>query len=136
MKIVHASIDENKKISGGKAGDQNGKEVFIRSWYNKPWDMVLRYKDETVAQKATNIAMQIASAAPVAIDESGVAQSVKDNEVAVAIEKTKAELGKKARSDEDVLSYIAFPQVAEKFFEAREEKESNTVNYTIEKKED
>ena len=51
-------------------------------------------------------------------------------------EKTKAELGKTARSDEDVLSYIAFPQVAEKFFAAREEKESNTVNYTIEKKED
>jgi oxaloacetate decarboxylase alpha subunit len=53
-----------------------------------------------------------------------------------AFEKTKAELGDNARSDEDVLSYIAFPQVAEKFFEAREEKESNTVNYTIEKKED
>ena len=51
-------------------------------------------------------------------------------------EKTKKELGDKARSDEDVLSYIAFPQVAEKFFAAREEKESNTVNYTIEKKED
>jgi len=50
-------------------------------------------------------------------------------------EKTKKELGKTARSDEDVLSYIAFPQVAEKFFAAREEKESNTVNYTIEKKE-
>ena len=53
-----------------------------------------------------------------------------------AFEKTKKELGDKARSDEDVLSYIAFPQVAEKFFQAREEKESNTVNYTIEKKED
>jgi ribosomal protein S3 len=52
------------------------------------------------------------------------------------IEKTKAELGDKARCDEDVLSYISFPQVAEKFFKAREEKESNTVNYTIEKKED
>ena len=53
-----------------------------------------------------------------------------------AFEKTKKELGSKARSDEDVLSYIAFPQVAEKFFAAREEKESNTVSYTIEKKED
>ena len=51
-------------------------------------------------------------------------------------EKTKAELGDKARCDEDVLSYISFPQVAEKFFAAREEKESNTVKYTIEKKED
>ena len=53
-----------------------------------------------------------------------------------AFEKAKAELGKRARSDEDVLSYIAFPQVAEKYFDFREEQESNTVNYTIEKKED
>lgn len=43
-----------------------------------------------------NIAMQIASAAPVAIDESGVSQAVKDNEVAVAIEKTKVEQVQKA----------------------------------------
>jgi len=43
-----------------------------------------------------NIAMQIASAAPVAIDESGVSQEVKDNEVAVAIEKTKMEQVQKA----------------------------------------
>ena len=50
-------------------------------------------EDETVGK---NIAMQIASAAPVAIDESGVPQSVKDNEVAVAIEKTKAEQVQKA----------------------------------------
>ena len=50
-------------------------------------------EDATVGK---NIAMQIASAAPVAIDESGVAQSVKDNEVAVAIEKTKAEQVQKA----------------------------------------
>jgi elongation factor Ts len=50
-------------------------------------------EDATVGK---NIAMQIASAAPVAIDESGVPQSVKDNEVAVAIEKTKAEQVQKA----------------------------------------
>ena len=34
-------------------------------------------------------------------------------------EKTKKELGDKAKSDEDVLSYIAFPQVAMAFFEDR-----------------
>lgn len=49
--------------------------------------------DETVGK---NIAMQIASAAPVAIDESGVSQETKDNEIAVAIEKTKAEQVQKA----------------------------------------
>ena len=49
--------------------------------------------DETVGK---NVAMQIASASPVAIDESGVPQEVKDNEIAVAIEKTKAEQVQKA----------------------------------------
>ena len=35
-------------------------------------------------------------------------------------EKTKKELGSVAKSDEDVLSYIAFPQVAMAFFKDRE----------------
>ena len=47
-------------------------------------------------------------------------------------EKTKAQLGDTARRDEDVLSYIAFPQVAEKFFKERQEREENTVAYSIE----
>jgi elongation factor Ts len=49
--------------------------------------------DETVGK---NIAMQIASASPVAVDESGVPQEVKDNEYNVAIEKTKEEQVHKA----------------------------------------
>lgn len=53
-----------------------------------------------------------------------------------AFEKTKKELGPLARNDEDVLSYIAFPQVAEKFFKEREERESRTVTYTITKKQE
>ena len=51
-------------------------------------------------------------------------------------EKTKAELKGVAKCDEDVLSYIAFPQVAERFFDARREKEEKKVTYTIEKVED
>jgi oxaloacetate decarboxylase alpha subunit len=51
-------------------------------------------------------------------------------------EKTKKELGDLARSDEDVLSYIAFPQVAEKFFKEREECESRTITYTIKRKQE
>ena len=46
-------------------------------------------------------------------------------------EKTKAELGDTARSDEDVLSYIAFPQQAEKFFAERKAKEENVATYSI-----
>jgi len=36
-----------------------------------------------------------------------------------------------ALNDEDVLSYIAFPQIAEKFFKEREERTSTKVTYTI-----
>lgn len=42
-KIVHASINEFGKITGGKPGDQTGKEICVRSYYNKPWISVLRY---------------------------------------------------------------------------------------------
>ena len=46
-------------------------------------------------------------------------------------EKAKKEIGEKAKSDEDVLSYIAFPTQAEAFFDKREEKEKNTFKYSI-----
>ena len=45
--------------------------------------------------------------------------------LAPVFDETKKELGDVARCDEDVLSYIAFPQIAEKFFEVRKEKEEN-----------
>ena len=53
-----------------------------------------------------------------------------------AFEKAKAEIGDKAKSDEDVLSYIAFPTQAEAFFDKREEKKKNTFTYAIKKIED
>ena len=46
-------------------------------------------------------------------------------------EDTKKQLAGVARNDEDVLSYIAFPQVAEKFFEQRRKREENTYSYSI-----
>ena len=46
-------------------------------------------------------------------------------------EKAKAEIGDKAKCDEDVLSYIAFPTQAEAFFDKREEKAKNTFKYSI-----
>ena len=46
-------------------------------------------------------------------------------------EKAKEYLGDTARCEEDVLSYIAFPQVAENFFEKRREAEEHVVRYSI-----
>ena len=48
-----------------------------------------------------------------------------------AFEKAQAQLGADARCEEDVLSYIAFPQVAETFFEKRREAEEKKVRYSI-----
>ena len=47
------------------------------------------------------------------------------------LEAARAEVGELAKCDEDVLSYVAFPQIAEKFLQNRAEKEKNTVTYTI-----
>lgn len=47
-------------------------------------------------------------------------------------EKTKAQLQGIARCDEDVLSYIAFPQLAEAFFQERQRREENEAVYSIE----
>ncbi len=48
-------------------------------------------------------------------------------------EKAQESLGEDARCEEDVLSYIAFPQVAEDFFEKRRATEEKKCAYRIEK---
>ena len=57
IRIAHASIDERKTIKNGKAGDQTCKELCIRSWYSKPWDYVIRFKDPDKREKVA-VAME------------------------------------------------------------------------------
>ncbi len=61
VRIGHARIDERGKASGGALGDNNGKEVMISNWYNKPWIAVFRAKDANVAEKIAK-AMEAACA--------------------------------------------------------------------------
>lgn len=42
---VEASINENGRATGGKPGDQTGREFLIRSYRNYPWNVVLRYTE-------------------------------------------------------------------------------------------
>jgi len=51
--------------------------------------------------------------------------------LAPIVEETRTKLGDLAKSDEDVLSYIAFPNLAEKFLEDRKAKEENICAYSI-----
>lgn len=48
--ISNSGSDENGNLHSGKAGDQNGKEWRLRSWYKRPWTSVLRHPDATVRQ--------------------------------------------------------------------------------------
>ena len=43
--LVQARINELGTVTGGQTGDQNGGEIAVRSYYNFPWDCVLRYKE-------------------------------------------------------------------------------------------
>lgn len=52
--IGQASSDERGQYHGGVAGNQSGRELNIRAWYNRPWDTVLRPINTTVAEKIAN----------------------------------------------------------------------------------
>lgn len=45
-RIVQASINERGTATGGQPGDQTGREIYERTYYNYPWDCVLRYAAE------------------------------------------------------------------------------------------
>ena len=47
--ISNSGKDENGSYTGGKAGDQSGHEWELKPWYNRPWSVVLRFMDQSVA---------------------------------------------------------------------------------------
>lgn len=59
--ISNCGHDEKGNYHGGAAGDQTGGEWVLRSWYNRPWDCVLRYPDKKVAQAIANEAIDAAN---------------------------------------------------------------------------
>lgn len=68
--IGHASLDEEKDIKGGAAGDQTKKEVCTRSWYSKPWTSVIRPKDSAVAEKIAKAMEQACANDKIGYDQS------------------------------------------------------------------
>ena len=59
--LVQARINELGTVSGGQTGDQNGGEIAVRSYYNFPWDCVLRYRenDGEAGEKAAEETVQL-----------------------------------------------------------------------------
>lgn len=60
VKIVHARIDENGNIMGGKKGDQTGKEVVKQDFYDADWHTVYRPKEVAIAKQMAKGAEAIA----------------------------------------------------------------------------
>ena len=69
-KISNCGSNENGKTTGGKAGDQTGKEYRVISWYSRPWKCVLRYSDPKVGEEIARI-----SEAAAKNDNSGYCQT-------------------------------------------------------------
>ena len=53
--ISNSGGDERGRAVGGAAGDQTGNEWVMKSWYNRPWDCILRYPDIKVGIKIAEL---------------------------------------------------------------------------------
>lgn len=61
-KVFNASINEKGTATGGKTGDQTGREIAIINYYNYPWNCVLRYaKDKAVTKPESKPTSQLES---------------------------------------------------------------------------
>lgn len=68
--ISNSGKDENSGTKGGKAGDQTGHEWELRSWYSRPWSVVLRYPDQKVALKIAELGIDAAMNDKIGYDQS------------------------------------------------------------------
>lgn len=69
VRIAQASKDENGKYTSGAAGDQTGSELNIRTWYNRPWDTVLRPIDATLGTKIASVAQILVKSNRIGYDQ-------------------------------------------------------------------
>lgn len=67
--ISNSGHDERWKASGGAAGDQDGSEWQVRTWYNRPWDMILRYPDRKVGDTLADLSRQAANNNKIGYDQ-------------------------------------------------------------------
>lgn len=68
--ISNSGHDENNGYRGGRAGDQTGGEWQVRTWYNRPWNCVLRYPDQKVGDLIADLSRQAANNNNVGYDQN------------------------------------------------------------------
>lgn len=60
MSISNCGHDERNRYSGGQAGDQTGREWYIRPWWNDNWNVVLRHPDAKTRALIADMAVKAA----------------------------------------------------------------------------
>ena len=68
--ISNCGKDERGSYSGGVAGDQTGGEYSVISWYNRPWDCVLRHPDASVRSEIAKLARAAANNNNIGYDQN------------------------------------------------------------------
>ena len=88
-------IGEKIELSAFEVVEAESVSAYIHAG-NKLATIVGFNQPSVDAQAGKDVAMQIAAMNPIAVDEDGVSEEIKQTEINVAIEKTKAELVQKA----------------------------------------
>ena len=68
--LSNCGHDERSKYSGGSAGDQTGNEYQVKSWYNRPWNHVLRPATTQIGDTLAEIARAAAENNNIGYDQS------------------------------------------------------------------
>lgn len=69
VKISNSGSDENGNYRNGRAGDNTGREWYIRDWYNMPWNCVLRHPDAEVRACIADLAIKAANNDKIGYDQ-------------------------------------------------------------------
>lgn len=70
VKISNSGSDENGRYKNGQAGDQTGREWYIRDWYNYPWNCVLRHPLAEVRACIATLAVKAAENDNIGYDQN------------------------------------------------------------------
>lgn len=69
-KISNSGHDEHNRYRNGKAGDQSGTEWYIRSWYKRPWNVVIRFEDRNIANMIATLSIYAAKNNKIGYDQN------------------------------------------------------------------
>ena len=69
VQISNSGSDERGSYHGGKAGDNTGREWYIRDWYNRPWNCVLRHPNQEVRACIADLAIKAANNNKIGYDQ-------------------------------------------------------------------